>query len=85
MWVVVCCDGCDVFKFLIRPRDDITRRATTHRLLRVMAGLWPTTSGKVRRPPRVGRDGILFVPQRPYTVAEGSLRTQVTYPRSYGK
>lgn len=52
-------------------------------LLRVIAGLWQPTSGTCIRPEIKGRDGIFFVPQRPYLYL-GSLRGQMTYPKSYG-
>jgi putative ATP-binding cassette transporter len=45
-------------------------------LLRVIAGLWTTGSGQVRRP--AGPD-ILFLPQQPY-LPLGNLRDQLTYP-----
>lgn len=48
-------------------------------LLRCIAGLWAADSGTVYRPMTAGRDGALFLPQRPY-MALGSLRAQVTYP-----
>jgi ABC-type uncharacterized transport system fused permease/ATPase subunit len=48
-------------------------------LLRVLAGLWPLDAGQLTRPLRVGRGGILFLPQRSY-IAAGSLRDQVLYP-----
>lgn len=44
-------------------------------LFRVLAGIWPFSSGSIDRPP--GR--YLFLPQRPY-VPLGSLRHVVTYP-----
>ncbi|MGB8701625.1 MAG: ATP-binding cassette domain-containing protein [Thermosynechococcaceae cyanobacterium] len=45
-------------------------------LLRAIAGLWRTGSGKVLRPPLTE---ILFLPQRPYMIA-GTLRDQLSYP-----
>lgn len=47
-------------------------------LLRAIAGLWRTGSGRILRPPLAE---ILFLPQRPYMVF-GSLREQVCYPRA---
>lgn len=47
-------------------------------LLRAIAGLWRTGSGRILRPPL---SEILFLPQRPYMVF-GSLREQVCYPRA---
>lgn len=48
-------------------------------LLRVLAGLWIPTEGILTKPFKVGRDGILFLPQAPYLVL-GPLRDQITYP-----
>lgn len=48
---------------------------------RVLAGLWPVYRGLVSRPRRIGQDGILFLPQRPY-LSLGTLRDQVIYPSS---
>jgi putative ATP-binding cassette transporter len=45
-------------------------------LLRVMAGLWRTGSGRVIRP---GSDEMLFLPQQPY-LSPGTLRSQILYP-----
>ncbi|MFM7423788.1 MAG: ABC transporter ATP-binding protein/permease [Elainella sp.] len=45
-------------------------------LLRAIAGLWNTGSGKITRP---GLEEMLFLPQRPYMVL-GSLRDQLLYP-----
>jgi ATP-binding cassette subfamily D (ALD) long-chain fatty acid import protein len=50
--------------------------------LRIIAGLWPVRKGIVRKPSVVGRGGMFFVPQRPYTT-EGTLREQITYPYAY--
>jgi ATP-binding cassette subfamily D (ALD) protein 4 len=49
-------------------------------LLRVIGGLWPITAGTVCRPDKVGRDGVFFLPQRPY-VFPGTLADQLTYPQ----
>jgi vitamin B12/bleomycin/antimicrobial peptide transport system ATP-binding/permease protein len=46
-------------------------------LLRAIAGLWRTGSGKVLRPPL---ETILFLPQRPYMIL-GTLRDQLLYPK----
>ena len=46
-------------------------------LLRAIAGLWPSGSGRILRP-RLAT--MIFVPQRPYLVP-GSLRDQLCYPR----
>lgn len=45
-------------------------------VLRTIAGLWPSRSGSLERPPLVE---IMFLPQRPYMV-QGSLRDQLLYP-----
>jgi putative ATP-binding cassette transporter len=47
-------------------------------LLRAIAGLWQTGSGRIFRPPLAE---ILFLPQRPYMTV-GTLRQQLSYPRS---
>lgn len=46
-------------------------------LLRAIAGLWRSGSGRIIRP---ACDEILFLPQRPYMLL-GSLRRQLLYPR----
>jgi putative ATP-binding cassette transporter len=46
-------------------------------LLRAIAGLWRTGSGKVLRPPLTE---MLFLPQRPYMIL-GTLRDQLLYPQ----
>lgn len=53
-------------------------------LFRILGGLWPLTSGTVRRPVAAGaaagsKRPIFYVPQRPYTTV-GSLREQVCNP-----
>jgi putative ATP-binding cassette transporter len=47
-------------------------------LLRAIAGLWRTGSGRILRPPL---SDVLFLPQRPYMVL-GTLRQQLCYPRT---
>lgn len=47
-------------------------------LLRAIAGLWTSGTGKIVRPPL---EDILFVPQRPYMTL-GTLREQLTYPQA---
>ncbi|CBJ27203.1 putative ABC transporter Nda [Ectocarpus siliculosus] len=49
-------------------------------LLRAMAGLWTTGSGKIVRPTK---EEMFFLPQRPYCTL-GPLRDQITYPSSHG-
>jgi vitamin B12/bleomycin/antimicrobial peptide transport system ATP-binding/permease protein len=46
-------------------------------MLRAIAGLWRTGSGKVLRPPL---SEMLFLPQRPYMIL-GTLRDQLLYPK----
>ena len=48
---------------------------------RIAAGLWPVYRGLISRPRRIGADGIMFLPQRPY-LSIGTLRDQVIYPHS---
>ena len=48
-------------------------------LLRVLGGLWPFEEGTLFKPDTIGRDGILFLPQRPY-ITLGTLRQQLIYP-----
>jgi len=45
-------------------------------MLRAIAGLWQSGSGRIIRPPI---SDVLFLPQRPYMVL-GTLRTQLLYP-----
>jgi putative ATP-binding cassette transporter len=45
-------------------------------LLRVLAGLWQTGTGRVVRP---GHGEMLFLPQQPY-LSPGTLRSQMLYP-----
>ena len=45
-------------------------------VLRTIAGLWPSGSGALERPPLVE---LMFLPQRPYMI-EGNLRDQLLYP-----
>lgn len=48
-------------------------------IARILAGLWPVYRGLVSRPKKMGQDGIMFLPQRPY-LSPGTLRDQVIYP-----
>jgi len=48
-------------------------------LIRCIAGLWTPDAGIIRRTSRCGRDGVVYMPQRPY-MSTGSLRQQVLYP-----
>ncbi|XWK89428.1 MAG: ABC transporter ATP-binding protein/permease [Phormidium sp.] len=48
-------------------------------LLRAIAGLWNSGTGKIIRPTS---DQILFLPQRPYMVL-GTLRDQLLYPNTH--
>jgi putative ATP-binding cassette transporter len=54
--------------------------AVTSRFFKVVAGLWPWGSGRVRLP---DHDSALFLPQRPL-LPEGPLREALCYPRSPG-
>ena len=45
-------------------------------VLRTIAGLWPSGSGALERPPLVE---LMFLPQRPYML-QGTLREQLLYP-----
>jgi len=47
-------------------------------LLRVLCGLWPLCSGKLRKP-ALNSHNLFYVPQRPY-FPPGSLRAQLLYP-----
>lgn len=47
-------------------------------LLRAIAGLWDSGTGRLVRPPL---EDILFLPQRPYIIL-GSLREQLLYPHT---
>lgn len=48
---------------------------------RIVAGLWPVYRGLVSRLRKIGTDGIMFLPQRPY-LSIGTLRDQVIYPHT---
>jgi len=50
-------------------------------LVRCLAGLWTPDSGTISRPQRNGRDGLCFMPQKPY-MSYGTLRQQVVYPQA---
>ena len=44
-----------------------------------VAGLWPLDSGTISKPEKVGKNGLFFLPQRPYLTL-GTLRAQLVYP-----
>ena len=48
-------------------------------LLRVLGGLWPFEKGTLFKPDAIGRNGVFFLPQRPY-ITLGTLRQQLIYP-----
>lgn len=48
-------------------------------IFRLLAGLWPSSNGKMSSPKRGPPRGIFYVTQKPYTTI-GSLRDQVIYP-----
>ena len=47
-------------------------------LLRVLGGLWPFEKGTIYKPDTIGRNGIFFLPQRPY-ITLGTLKQQLIY------
>jgi putative ATP-binding cassette transporter len=49
-------------------------------LFRLLAGIWPFGSGRLRLPPA---GGVLFLPQKPY-MPIGTLREALLYPRDDG-
>jgi len=49
-------------------------------LFRLLAGIWPFGSGRLRLPPA---GGVLFLPQKPY-MPIGTLREALLYPRDGG-
>lgn len=49
-------------------------------LFRVLAGIWPFASGRLRTP---ARSGFLFLPQKPY-MPIGTLREALLYPHDNG-
>jgi ABC-type uncharacterized transport system fused permease/ATPase subunit len=55
------------------------RRISLVQCLSVSASL-----GRIRRPPTVGKNGLFFVPQKPY-ITSGTLRDQLIYPLAAGQ
>jgi len=47
-------------------------------LLRTVTGLWPSGGGRILRP---ADPQMLFLPQQPYMLLGGSLRSQLLYPQ----
>ncbi|XP_078490249.1 lysosomal cobalamin transporter ABCD4 [Ciona intestinalis] len=48
-------------------------------LLRVLAGIWPVETGSINRFLEFGKEGVMFLPQKPY-LTDGTLQDQVMYP-----
>lgn len=48
-------------------------------LLRTITGLWPSGGGRIQRPVP---EQMLFLPQQPYMLLGGTLRSQLLYPQS---
>ncbi|XP_059147707.1 lysosomal cobalamin transporter ABCD4-like isoform X2 [Physella acuta] len=48
-------------------------------LLRVLSGLWKSSSGDIDKNVNLGPTGLLYLPQKPY-LTDGTLREQVIYP-----
>jgi len=48
-------------------------------ILRVLGGLWPVLEGTLTKPLKVGRQGVTYMPQKPYLTL-GTLKEQITYP-----
>eukprot|EP00944_MAST-04C_sp_MAST-4C-sp1_P008648 g8648.t1 len=48
-------------------------------LVRLLAGLWSADSGAISKPEKIGKNGLFFLPQRPYLTL-GTLRAQLLYP-----
>jgi ATP-binding cassette, subfamily D (ALD), peroxisomal long-chain fatty acid import protein len=69
--------------FVVRPGEHLliggANGVGKSAVARLVAGLWPTYRGLVSRPRKVGTDGVMFLPQRPY-LSTGTLRDQVIYP-----
>eukprot|EP00484_Ammonia_sp_Unknown_P000578 CAMPEP_0197021052 /NCGR_PEP_ID=MMETSP1384-20130603/1940_1 /TAXON_ID=29189 /ORGANISM="Ammonia sp." /LENGTH=640 /DNA_ID=CAMNT_0042448801 /DNA_START=97 /DNA_END=2019 /DNA_ORIENTATION=+ len=50
-------------------------------LLRVIGGLWPANGGVIYKPFNYGRNGVMFIPQKPY-LTHDTLEAQIVYPHS---
>ncbi|KAL9116134.1 MAG: hypothetical protein Q9227_000503 [Pyrenula ochraceoflavens] len=75
----------DSLSFLVHSGDHLLLSGSNgvgkSAVSRIAAGLWPVYRGLISRPRRIGADGIMFLPQRPY-LSIGTLRDQVIYPHS---
>ncbi|CAK8694193.1 unnamed protein product [Clavelina lepadiformis] len=49
-------------------------------LLRVLAGIWPSHSGSVKKFCDFGPKGVMYLPQKPM-LTDGTLQDQIIYPR----
>lgn len=50
-------------------------------ILRILSGLWELPNGTLEKPSKIGREGIFYMPQKPYLI-KGDLKMQIMYPFS---